>query len=181
MKRIILAAVTLVLLSACATNSEPIKPQKILQLRIEYFHARDDLKVGKQRDLREDSTTPVSSLITRGGERQIFYPNLSYAIFCNQEKSICKHAVVKANVEYQLSIVNDKEIHVRGQLKSEMGRSKTREVPGSSNTTSVPEGVEIIGTQDTIVPFEKNIKIDERFELVGLAEDRIFFSLGYGD
>lgn len=161
------------MLSACAM--QPKMENTTAKYHLHFYGAKNDSFTGQYR--------PVEIDILEGSKRNTIghgvhvdkFP-LTYAIECNQDKSACKHAVVKTEIEFTATKVNDKTVKVSGVLRSEMGRNLTT----SMNThtfsgmtqvfsMSVPDSVELINQAKVDRPFEKTLQIGEKLDIEGLA------------
>lgn len=161
------------MLSACAI--QPKKEVVNAKYHLHFYGAQDDLSTSQTRDvefdiLEGDKSNPISH-----GTHVTRFP-LSYAIECNQAKTACKHAVVKTDIEFTATNIDENTIKVSGILHSEMGRNLTTSMNSSSFSglkqvisRNVPDSVELINEAKVDKPFDKTLKIGETLNIEGLA------------
>jgi hypothetical protein len=161
------------LLSACAM--QPKKENTTAKYHLHFYGAKNDSFSGQDLPLKIDLLEGDMPNSIGHGVHTSKFP-LTYAIECNQDKSACKHAVVKTDIEFSASNIDEKTIKVSGILHSEMGRNLTTSMSSSSfsGTTQVlsmrvPDSVELINETKVDQRFEKTLKIGEKYEIKGLA------------
>ncbi len=150
MRKVFLLCVV-IFLSACSVlKSEEVR---ISSHDIEYSGPRNDVNfwaAGMPRTKMDSDAQPGSASLVG------LFP-LAHAVVCNESRTACKHGVIKTELKYEIHKVQD-GVMVSGVLESQMGRSMTEEYSVSSyskttSTLSVPDNVDLIGSNSVSTPF----------------------------
>lgn len=182
MKAIMPLTLTL-LLSSCASvndiNKVSSPPEPISnKVSLDYYGSRNDLT---PTDMAIYSTVIDLSKKRANTISTVSFP-LSYAIYCDQERSQCKHAAVKTEIKYTTSTIGSGERYINGYFVSEMGekaefKSSLSSTGGQYTSISVPEGVPIISNEASKTPFKVALKSGETVELKGISGDLVVFQV----
>lgn len=105
---------------------------------------------------------------------------LGSARTCNQAKDTCRAAVVYTELHYKVESFDGQTIAVSGHLTSKMGRSQSINIGDRgltmNQTTTILDGVEVIGERAEDKPFSAKLKIGQPLDLTGLVGTKVSLS-----
>ena len=161
------------MLSACAM--QPKMENTKANYHLHFYGAKNDTFEKSHRESEVETNEGTIGNKIAHGVNLVRFP-LTYGVECNQEKTACKHAVVKTDIEFSSKNINGNEIKLTGILHSEMGRSLSipmlsPPLSGLSQvfTMTVPNSIELINEAKIDQHFEKTLQIGEKYRVDGLA------------
>ncbi|MBB3045892.1 hypothetical protein FHR99_000128 [Litorivivens lipolytica] len=173
--RLLILVVSVFFMSACSTNEQVRQPHEIENtVTLEYFGSRND--IFRSGDQAVFTTNIQAKESPANSNYRVDFP-LSYAVFCNAQKSECKHAVVKSSIKYKVVKSEPGLLTLVGTFSSEMGRSKSLESSlsrsGNKTTSSVASGVPIISEERQERDIYLALAKGEKVILNGISGDRV--------
>gem|GEM_PF-6592613 len=165
--------ISMISITACSTYSEgDASAEEPIVVNFIYQHSRDDLGGNFLPPYSFDEKF-VEYKKNQTSTRSL---PMSYMITCNNNKSSCKHAVVKSGLNFSFSLVNDTPT-LTVDFESNVGKSQTSSDKLASLTKSIPDGVDVALKAHMKKEFKLTLKKGANLNIKGPSEDQLMITV----